>query len=712
MCSVMSACFRSGIFLPMLWARFTPASGKIYEGNSMFLMILQMTGVTFLYVLLTVALWYLTRNKKLNLPGKVLIGIVFGISSILSTHYGIAFDNMVINVRDIGPLAAGLFFSPTAGIIAGLMGGIERYIAGTYFGVGSYTRIACSVSTCLAGFVALLMNRKMFKGKKPSPFYAFFMGAVMEVFHMYVVFVTHRDDMRMAFLVVSTCAIPMIIFTGIGMAVSSGLLQVFTGEWHNPFRKIDEESESLSQKFQRWLFLVVSIVILGSFLFSFILQTQSADQDCRLTLTENYETIRRNYLAGERSLRADSTVSYCIIGPNRQILKGVDGGKVMPEEEYTRLMQNLGTISKEDFKGVRSMVYADRLDVNTILVTAMSISEVYWYRNAQAYEQALADVLLFAVIYVLIAFLVNQIVVNNIRMINESLGKITNGNLNEVVSVRNSSEFASLSDDINQTVMALKGYIDAAEKRIEQELILARTIQASALPQVFKFPDREDLELFATMKPAKEVGGDFYDFFFVDRDNIALVIADVSGKGIPAALFMMRSKTAIRSYAKSGGTPEEIIAKANDALCEGNDAEMFVTVWIGIVDMVTGKMRCANAGHEYPVIKRAGGDYEIIKDEHTLPLAAIPGIKAKPYEVQLHHGDRIFVYTDGVPEAINDAEEQYGTDRLLAVLNSVKDKSVTETLPVVSESINEFKKEADQFDDITMLGFEIINPKV
>ena len=671
-----------------------------------------MTGVTFLYVLLTVALWYLTRNKKLNLPGKVLIGIVFGISSILSTHYGIAFDNMVINVRDIGPLAAGLFFSPTAGIIAGLMGGIERYIAGTYFGVGSYTRIACSVSTCLAGFVALLMNRKMFKGKKPSPFYAFFMGAVMEVFHMYVVFVTHRNDMRMAFLVVSTCAIPMIIFTGIGMAVSSGLLQVFTGEWHNPFRKIDEESESLSQKFQRWLFLVVSIVILGSFLFSFILQTQSADQDCRLTLTENYETIRRNYLSGERSLRADSTVSYCIIGPNRQILKGVDGGKVMPEEEYTRLMQNLGTISKEDFKGVRSMVYADRLDVNTILVTAMSISEVYWYRNAQAYEQALADVLLFAVIYVLIAFLVNQIVVNNIRMINESLGKITNGNLNEVVSVRNSSEFASLSDDINQTVMALKGYIDAAEKRIEQELILARTIQASALPQVFKFPDREDLELFATMKPAKEVGGDFYDFFFVDRDNIALVIADVSGKGIPAALFMMRSKTAIRSYAKSGGTPEEIIAKANDALCEGNDAEMFVTVWIGIVDMVTGKMRCANAGHEYPVIKRAGGDYEIIKDEHTLPLAAIPGIKAKPYEVQLHHGDRIFVYTDGVPEAINDAEEQYGTDRLLAVLNSVKDKSVTETLPVVSESIHEFKKEADQFDDITMLGFEIINPKV
>ncbi len=675
-------------------------------------MILQMTGVTSLYVLLTVALWYLTKNKKINIVGKVLIGIVFGISSILSTHYGISFENMIINVRDIGPLAAGLFFSPTAGIIAGLIGGIERYIAGTYFDVGSYTKVACSVSTCLAGFVAMAMNVKMFKGKKPSPFYAFFMGAVMEVFHMYVVFITHRDDMRMAFLVVSTCAIPMIIFTGLGMAVSSGVLQALTGEWRNPFKKIDKESESLSQKFQRWLFLVVSVVIFGNFLFSFVLQTRSADQDCRQKLTENFETIRDNFRSGERDFRADSTVSYCIVDTNRLILKGVGHGGEMSATEYDQIMQNLGSVSKGEFKGVPSMVYADRMDANTVIITAMSISEVYWYRNAEAYEIGLSDVLLFAIIYVLIAFLVNQIVVNNIRLINESLGKITNGNLNEVVSVRNSSEFASLSDDINQTVVALKGYIEAAEKRIEQELILAQTIQASALPQVFKFPDREDLELFATMKPAKEVGGDFYDFFFVDRDNIALVIADVSGKGIPAALFMMRSKTAIRSYAKSGGSPEDIIAKANDALCEGNDAEMFVTVWIGIVDMVTGVMRCANAGHEYPVIKRAGGDYELVNDKHTMPLAALPGIKARPYEIQLHHGDRVFVYTDGVPEAINDAEEQYGTDRMLKVLNSVKDKSITETLPIVSESINEFKQDADQFDDITMLGFEFINPDV
>ena len=163
---------------------------------------------------------------------KIIIGIIFGISSVLSTHFGVTYDRMIINVRDIGPLAAGLFFSPSSGIIAGLIGGIERYIVGTYFGIGSYTRIACSLSTCLAGFFAMGMKIKMFKGKKPSPFYAFFMGAVMEVFHMYVVFITHRSDMRMAFLVVSTCSIPMIIFTGIGMLFSSILLQMHAGLIH------------------------------------------------------------------------------------------------------------------------------------------------------------------------------------------------------------------------------------------------------------------------------------------------------------------------------------------------------------------------------------------------------------------------------------------------------------------------------------------------
>ncbi|MCR4941038.1 MAG: SpoIIE family protein phosphatase [Treponemataceae bacterium] len=671
-------------------------------------MILKMFGITALYVALTAAMWFWVKDKKLNLWKKITIGIVFGISSVLSTHFGVPYEHMVINVRDIGPLAAGLFFAPSSGVIAGLIGGIERYIAGTYFDVGSYTRIACSVSTCLAGFVALFMRKKIFNGKKPSPFYAFFMGSVMEVFHMYVVFITHRDDMRMAFTVVSTCSVPMIIFTGLGMAFSSILLQVLTGKWTNPFGKVKDDEIPLSQRFQRWLFIITSIVILGSFIFTFLLQTQSAYQNGKSTLESNFATIEENYLAGEKNLRADSNLIYVIVSAAGEILIGENQGKYLSKEEFIELRKIIGNTKAYTMLGEEYLVYADVIDGNKILLTAMSESEVYWNRNAEAYEIALADILLFTVIYVLIAYLVNQIVVNNIQLINKSLDKITNGNLNEVVTVRSSSEFASLSDDINHTVLALKGYIDAAEKRIEQELLLARTIQLSALPQNFDFPERDEFKLFASMKPAKEVGGDFYDFFFVDRDKIVLVIADVSGKGIPAALFMMRSKTAIRSFAEAGGSPEEIFAKANKALCEGNDAEMFVTAWIGILDLRTGLMQCANAGHEYPAIRHADGTYELLKDKHSLALAAMPITKTKPYELQLVPGDRLFLYTDGVPEAINEAEEQYGTDRMLDTLNRTGELSISDTLPLVADSINAFKGKADQFDDITMLGFELI----
>jgi serine phosphatase RsbU (regulator of sigma subunit) len=206
------------------------------------------------------------------------------------------------------------------------------------------------------------------------------------------------------------------------------------------------------------------------------------------------------------------------------------------------------------------------------------------------------------------------------------------------------------------------------------------------------------------MDPAKEVGGDFYDFFFVSQNRLAMVIADVSGKGIPAALFMMRAKTAIRGLAESGRDPAEILYRANNTLCEGNDAEMFVTVWLGIIDLSTGQMKCANAGHEYPVLMRAGGDYELLKDKHGLALAAMEGVKFKEYELQINPGDRLFVYTDGIPEAIDEKVEQYGAERLVRVLNAVKDASMQDVLPAVRRDIADFVGNADQFDDITMLG--------
>ena len=691
----------------------------------MYLMILKMTVVTTLYVVMTSLIWRFTKRKRISWPKKLVIGVLYGLAAVLSTHFGVDYSDMMLNVRDMGPLSAGLFFDPVSGIIAGLIGGIERFIAGTFWGVGSYTRIACSVSTCLAGFISAAMNIFLFKRKKPSASYAFFMGAVIEVFHMYVVFITHREDMNMAFYVVKTCSPPMIIFTGLGMVASSIVLKIGAGEFRNPFKKMKQEEIPVSKKFQFWLFAVTFSILSLNLGFSLTVQTHTAEQNAERTMKAVSEDIHQTYEElrdiEERMKRAgqempDISVSlsnfhvgtngtFDVIRQDGKIVAGNHEGISMATDNE-KLMEEKkpGEVYRANYFGYDSFCRYEVWKDGLKLMTTLPSKEVYADRDAQTYESVFAAIILFAVIYVLISMLVQGIVVNNLDLVNESLGRITRGNLNEVVSVRNSSEFASLSDDINQTVTVLKGYIEAAEKRFEQELEFARTIQESALPKNFTFP-RKDFEIFASMDPAKEVGGDFYDFFFIDQNRLVMVIADVSGKGIPAALFMMRAKTAIRGLAESGNTPSMILGRANETLCEGNEAEMFVTVWLGIIDLTTGRMQCANAGHEYPVLMRADGEYAYIKDKHDLALAVMEGRRYREYELQMNPGDRLFVYTDGIPEAINSAMEQYGTTRLVNVLNTLREASIADTLPAVRKNIADYVGDADQFDDITMIGF-------
>ena len=620
-----------------------------------------------------------------------------------------------MNVRDLGPLMAGLFFDPFSGVLAGLIGGIERYIAGTYWGVGSYTRIACSVSTCLAGFLAAALRVWLFRHKKPSAVFGFILGSLMEVFHMYVVLITHRGDMTMALHVVKICSGPMILFTGLGMAAGSTVLRILTGEWRNPLRPVGREEKPVSRRFQFWLFIVTAFLLAANLLFAYALQTQSAIQNGRDTLSNAVSDIREAFaddadhlMGGHLTFHVGREGSYDLITERMLIPAGTHAGMGLNETHRRKIREAPeNAFYTGNLLGEQCLCRKEMLTEDVTLLVMLPESEMYADRDAHIYETAFADIMLFAVVYTLISQLVQLIVVNNLNMVNASLTKITGGDLNEVVDVRGSSEFASLSDDINQTVDTLKGYITAAEKRIEQELELARTIQDSALPKEFVFP-RKDFEICAVMDPAREVGGDFYDFFFVDRDRIALVIADVSGKGIPAALFMMRAKTAIRGLAEAGREPAEILARANSILCEGNDAEMFVTVWIGIADLLTGQVKCANAGHEYPAVRRAVGGYELIKDKHGLALAAMDGMKYREYELQMNPGDRLFVYTDGVPEAINGSMEQYGTERMVRALDAAGDSALPEVLSAVQADLAAFVGGEDQFDDITMLNFTYI----
>ena len=246
----------------------------------------------------------------------------------------------------------------------------------------------------------------------------------------------------------------------------------------------------------------------------------------------------------------------------------------------------------------------------------------------------------------------------------------------------------------------------------ETELNMATEIQTSMLPSTFPaFPDRSEFDIYASMDPAKEVGGDFYDFFLIDDDHLATVIADVSGKGVPAALFMMSSKILLNDHATIGGSPAEILERVNKLVYANNKAHMFVTVWLGILEISTGRLTSASAGHEYPMIN-VNGKYELLKDKHGLAIGAMPNSKYKDTEITLNKGDSVFVYTDGVAEATDANNELFGTDRTLEALNSIQaGVSQKEILAGVRSAVDAFVKEAPQFDDLTMLGLKYFGPK-
>ena len=253
--------------------------------------------------------------------------------------------------------------------------------------------------------------------------------------------------------------------------------------------------------------------------------------------------------------------------------------------------------------------------------------------------------------------------------------------------------------------------VTAEKERISTELQMANQIQESMLPSIFPaFPERKEFDIYAIMDPAREVGGDFYDFFLIDEDHLCVVMADVSGKGVPAALFMMISKIILQSCAMLGRSAGEILTKTNEALCSNNKMEMFVTVWLGILEISTGKVTAANAGHEYPVMMR-GGKFEIVKDKHGLVIGGLDGIKYREYEMQLEPGDKLFLYTDGVVEATRNNSELFGTERMLKALNRMASGRPYEILRSVRTAVDDFVGEDEQFDDLTMLCLEYRGPR-
>ena len=270
-----------------------------------------------------------------------------------------------------------------------------------------------------------------------------------------------------------------------------------------------------------------------------------------------------------------------------------------------------------------------------------------------------------------------------------------------------SREIQSMQIRIVEGTESLRN-MTAEKERISTELDLASKIQKGMLPGIFPpFPERKEFDLFASMTPARDVGGDFYDFFLIDEDHLALVIADVSGKGVPGALFMMVSQTILKNNAMIGKSVGEILAMTNDVICASNKMEMFVTVWMGILEISTGKIRAANAGHEYPALMK-DGCFRLYRDRHSFVIGGMEGMRYREYELQLQKGEKLFLYTDGLPEAANAGVEMFGTGRMIEALNANADLSPQGILSGMKNAVDVFVGDAEPFDDLTMLCLEYI----
>ena len=273
-----------------------------------------------------------------------------------------------------------------------------------------------------------------------------------------------------------------------------------------------------------------------------------------------------------------------------------------------------------------------------------------------------------------------------------------------------SREIRSMQIRIVENTENLK-MLTSEKERIKTELNMATRIQNSMLPHIFPpFPEREEFDLYATMRPAREVGGDFYDFFMIDEDHLAVVMADVSGKGVPGALFMMVSKVILKNNAMLGRPVGEILARTNDLICANNQMEMFVTVWMGILEISTGTIRAANAGHEYPAVMQ-DGCFRLCRDRHSFVIGGLADVHYQEYELQLEKGDKLFLYTDGVTEATDEKGELFGTERMLGALNAHADASPREILTGVTDAVDAFVGDAEQFDDMTMLCLKYKGPE-
>ncbi|MDR2702465.1 MAG: SpoIIE family protein phosphatase [Spirochaetaceae bacterium] len=399
----------------------------------------------------------------------------------------------------------------------------------------------------------------------------------------------------------------------------------------------------------------------------------------------------------------------------------------VPEQDYiissTRTSSVVGAsmkslpwdIDADSFalEGVTYMRFGRYMDNGWLLSIQIPETEIFAEVENQNNRFSILIAISSAAMLFLAYYAVSKLINAPIKRLASDVSRLALGNLDTRIEINSKDELGKLAEVFNKMTSDLKKSIEEnahermEKERISTELNVASSIQTSMLPCIFPpFPDRTEFDLHALMLPAKEVGGDFYDFYFIDNDNLAVVIADVSGKGVPAALFMVITKTLIKncSFCKR---PQDILESVNNKLCENNEANMFVTAFMGFYNIPSGRFVYVNAGHNPPLVKKHRTGYEFLKTEPGIVLAWMQNAKYKEKEITFEPGDVLYLYTDGVTEAMNGKRELFGEQRLLAALNANKDSPPNELLSVVKREVDTFADGTEQADDITMLALKV-----
>lgn len=491
-------------------------------------------------------------------------------------------------------------------------------------------------------------------------------------------------------------------------------------------RRAGSWANDMSSVFSLWLFFSMVFVFMIASAASFCIETVRADRETSQMLNAELDYIEQqiayrqaqdapiNNLLDGYTADCNGTVAavrdYVVVTSNNPEFDGkpVVGTFVESEAEFDALAADSSQFTAYESDSRSFVVMEFRVFSDYVLFAYMPLPATYINRTSTLLNNAVFFLVMFAVVFIAARRLLRGVVVAPIHRTNDTLELITGGDLRKRVDEHGVVEFTALSNGINSTVSALKGTIAEVEQRNAQDLATAKAIQESALPREFPpFPDIDMFDIYASMKTAKEVGGDFYDFFLIENDAtsapvLGFVMADVSGKGIPAALFMMTAKTQIRNYMESGLPVDEAVVAANHQLCIANDAGMFVTMWVGVLDYGTGMMSFVNAGHNPPMLLHEG-KWEWIKDTSGMPLGLFDGIPYERFERKLEAGDMLYAYTDGVTEAMDVDGNLFGEARLEATLNEFASFNPRSVGVGVRRAITEFTLDAEQSDDITML---------